>query len=66
MIVKILILAILAYVAWRMLRGDLRRTFTHRSPPPEQAMDTVRCRTCRLYLPKGMEKACGLKGCPYG
>jgi hypothetical protein len=67
MIVKILVLALLAYVAWRMLKGDVRRKFSARPapPPPNLAVDTVQCAICGLYLPKGMEKNCGRNDCRY-
>jgi ribosomal protein L32 len=66
MILKYLIIALILYAAWRVVRRDFRRKFAARPQPHAlSAIDTVKCPQCGLYLPQGLEKNCGLPDCPY-
>ena len=67
MIFKYLVIALILYVGWRMLRRDLRRRFgpARARPQPAAAIETVKCARCGLYLPQGLERNCGLAACPW-
>ncbi len=65
MILKYLIIALILYAAWRVVRRDVLRKFAKRTTSPPQAIETVKCSVCGLYLPQGLEKTCGLPDCPY-
>ena len=69
MILKYLVIALILYAAWRVVRRDFLRKFA-RTPSRQDrartaAIETVQCPRCGLYLPEGMEKSCGLAACPW-
>ena len=64
MIVRILIIAFLAYLVWRFVRRDLMRKFGPifqqplRDTSTQHAVETVQCPHCGVYIPTDMKCAC--------
>lgn len=51
MIVRLLLLAALAWIAWRLFQYLIRAQKLQQRPPPEQFEPMARCSQCGTHLP---------------
>ncbi len=59
MIFRLLVFVLIAYVAWKFLRADLRRRFARYQPAPRvAAVETVKCPGCGTYVAQGVAHEC--------
>ena len=64
---RILLLAILLLLVWRLIRRDLVKLFRRPPPPvvdPSATIETMQCKTCKAYVPVGTRQ-CGNADCPF-
>ena len=64
--IRFLLIALLVYLVLRMLKGDILGRFRPASPKPElNAVETVQCAKCGMYVAVGAKVTCDVAGCPY-
>jgi hypothetical protein len=62
MIVRLLLLAALAFIGWKLWQSWQRQNQLRRDPPPDRFEPMARCQSCGVHLPARALSASGRCG----